>query len=144
MKTEAGPLALHPPKVRGTAAPFRARFPEGWTRTTPEWEALATRAFVRGLSDRDLEGLYAEVCGGTFSKSAVSRATARLQADFDHWRTRDLGELKVLYLFLDGQFHAARSRTSEKEGILAAYAILEDGRAVLLHLGLGPRESTDA
>ena len=26
-----------------------------------------------------------------------------------------------------------------KEGILAAYALLEDGRTVLLHLGLGPR-----
>ncbi|MCI0410115.1 MAG: IS256 family transposase, partial [Acidobacteria bacterium] len=93
---------------------------------------------------RDLAGLYAEVFGGRFSKSAVSRATATLQADFDTWRTRDLSTLKVCYLFLDGQFHAVRSGTAEKEGILAAYALLEDGRAVLLHLGLGPRESTDA
>jgi len=28
--------------------------------------------------------------------------------------------------------------------ILAAYVLLEDGRAILLHLGLGLRESTDA
>jgi hypothetical protein len=44
----------------------------------------------------------------------------------------------VPYLFLDGQFHAARAETTEKEGILAAYALCEDGRMVLLHLGLGP------
>ena len=144
LKTEAGPLALRPPKVRETTEPFRGQLPAALTPTTPELRALITRAYVRGLSDRDVEGLYAEVFGGEFSKSAVSRATATLQAEFDAWRTRDLTELKVVYLFLDGQFHAARSGTAEKEGILAAYALLEDGRAVLLHLGLRPRESTDA
>lgn len=130
--------------MRATTAPFRVRLPASLDRRTPELEELAARAYVRGLSDRDVEGLYAEVFGGTLSKSAVSRATARRQADFDRWRTRDLSDLKILSLFLDGQFHAARSGTSDKEGILAAYAILEDGHAVLVHLGLGPRESTDA
>jgi transposase-like protein len=37
-----------------------------------------------------------------------------------------------------------RAASTEKEGILAAYALCEDGTVVLLHLGLGPRESTDA
>ena len=144
LKSEAGPLTLRPPKLRATAAPFRVQLPAGLAQTTPELQALVTRAYVRGRSDRDIEGLYAEVFGGRLSKSAVSRATATLQADFDAWRTRELGGLKALHLFLDGQFHAARSGTSEKEGILAAYALLEDGRAVPLHLALGPRESTDA
>jgi len=31
-----------------------------------------------------------------------------------------------------------------KEGVLSAYALLEDGRPVLLHLDVGPRESCDA
>jgi len=144
VKTEAGPLSLHPPKVRQTAVPFALQLPADLRGVTPELTALATRAYVRGLSVRDVAGLYAEVFGGSFSKSAASRATATLQADFDTWRTRDLSELKVLYLFLDGQFHAVRSESTEKEGILAAYALCEDGRMVLLHLGLGPRESTDA
>jgi transposase-like protein len=144
LTTEAGPLTLRPPKVRATATPFRATLPTALTQGTPEWRALVTRAYVRGLSVRDVAGLYAEVFGGTYSKSAASRATATLQAEFDAWRSRDLSDLKVVYLFLDGQFHAVRSGTSEKEGILAAYALLEDGRAVLLHLGLGPRESADA
>lgn len=144
VKSEAGPLHLRPPKVRDTATPFHPQLPPDLRRLTPELRALATRAYVRGLSVRDVEGLYTEVFGGSFSKSAASRATATLQAEFDAWRKRDLGELKVLYLFLDGQFHAARSETTEKEGILAAYALCEDGRMVLLHLGLGPREGTDA
>ncbi|MGH7364247.1 MAG: IS256 family transposase, partial [Candidatus Methylomirabilales bacterium] len=133
-----------PPEGPGHDRGFRVQLPDALTPTTPELRALVTRAYVRGLSARDLEGLYTEVFGGTFSKSAVSRATAKLQAECDAWRTRDLSDLKVGSLFLEGQFHAARSGTSEKEGILAAYALLEDGRAVLLHPGLGPRESTDA
>jgi transposase-like protein len=144
VKTEAGPLHLRPPKARQTATPFTLPLPEDLRTVTPELAGLATQAYVRGLSVRDVAGLYTDVFGGTLSKSAVSRLTAQLQADFDAWRTRDLSGLKPLYLFLDGQFHAARSASAEKEGILAAYALCEDGAMVLLHLGLGPRESTDA
>lgn len=144
VKTEAGALHLRPPKVRQAATPFRVALPEDLRTLTPELANLTTRAYVRGLSVRDVAGLYAEVFGETLSKSAVSRVTAQLQAEFDAWRTRDLRDLKVLYLFLDGQFHAARAESTEKEGLLAAYALCEDGRMVLLHLGLGPRESTDA
>jgi len=50
----------------------------------------------------------------------------------------------VVYLFLDGQYHAARQGSDEKEGVLSAYALLEDGQPVLLHLDMGPRESYDA
>jgi transposase-like protein len=144
VKTEAGPLYLRPPKVRATATPVSLELPADLRTVTPELARVVTRAYVRGLSVRDVEGLYAEVFGGTLSKSAVSRATAQLQADFDAWRTRDLSALKPVYLLLDGQFHAARSASDEKEGILAAYALCEGGAMVLLHLGLGPRESTDA
>ena len=78
------------------------------------------------------------------SKSTVSRVTQQLNQDFDTWRRRDLSDLPVVYLFLDGQYHAARQGTDEKEGVLSAYALLDDGRPVLLHLDLGPRESNDA
>jgi transposase-like protein len=105
---------------------------------------LIRRGYVRGLSTRDLEGLLAEVFGAKVSRSTASRVSQVLQAEFDAWRTRDLSDLQVLYLFLDGQFHAARAESDAKEGLLAAYALCEDGRMLLLHLGLGPRESTDA
>jgi transposase-like protein len=143
LKTEAGVLHLRPPKVRATATPVSVTLPDELRRMTPELGALIRRGYVRGLSTRDVAGLYAEVFGGCVSKSTASRATQALQTEFDAWRTRDLSELKVLYLFLDGQFHAARAESTEKEGLLAAYALCEDGTMVLLHLGLGPRESTD-
>jgi putative transposase len=144
LKTEAGALHLRPPKVRDTVMPVSITLPDELQRMTPELGALIRRGYVRGLSTRDVEGLYAEVFGASVSKSTASRATQALQAEFDVWRSRDLGDLKVLYLFLDGQFHAVRGASDVKEGILAAYALCEDGTVVLLHLGLGPRESTDA
>src|SRR5712692_8197187 len=101
--------------------------------------------YVRGLSTQDIGALYGETFGETrLSKSTVSRITQQLTQDFETWRRRDLGELAVVYVFLDGQYHAARQGTDEKEGVLSAYALLEDGQPVLLHLELGPRESYDA
>jgi putative transposase len=144
VKSEAGPLHLQPPKLRATPTPVSLALPEDLRGMTPELGALIRRGYVRGLSVRDVAGLYGEVFGGALSRSAAGRATQALQAEFDVWRTRDLSDLQVLYLFLDGQFHAARAESEEKEGILAAYALCEDGRMLLLHLGLGPRESTDA
>src|SRR3970040_2997941 len=101
--------------------------------------------YVRGLSTEDVGELYGEALGPSrLSKSTVSRITQQLNQDFEVWRKRDLSELNVVYLFLDGQYHAARPGTDEKEGELSAYALLDDGRPVLLHLDLGPRESSDA
>jgi putative transposase len=101
--------------------------------------------YVRGLSTQDVSALYADTFGGSrLSKSTVSRVTQQLNQDFETWRRRDLSDLPVVYVFLDGQYHAARQGTDEKEGVLSAYALLEDGRPVLLHLDLGPRESYDA
>jgi transposase-like protein len=101
--------------------------------------------YVRGLSTRDVSDLYGEAFGASrMSKSTVSRITQQLNREFEAWRQRDLSELKVVYLFLDGQYHAVRQGTDEKEGVLSAYALLEDGHPVLLHLDLGPRESYDA
>ena len=48
-----------------------------------------------------------------------------MNQDFDTWRRRDLSDHKIVYLFLDGQYHAARQGTDEKEGVLSAYALLE-------------------
>jgi transposase-like protein len=77
------------------------------------------------------------------SKSAVTRVTQQLNQDFETWRRRDLSDLPVVYVLLDGQYHAARQGSQEKEGVLSADA-LQDGRPVLLHLDRGPRESYDA
>ena len=144
VQSEAGVLELAVPQLRGTEAPFRSPVVDRLGTRTADLEDLVRGMYVRGLSTRDVSAVYGETVGTRLSKSTVSRITQRLNADFDTWRRRDLSELPVVYLFLDGQYHAARQGTDEKEGVLSAYALLEDGQPVLLHLDLGPRESADA
>jgi transposase-like protein len=78
------------------------------------------------------------------SKSTVGRVTQQLNQDFETWRRRE-GERPAGRLSVSrSTIPAARRGSDEKEGVLSAYALLEDGRPVLLHLDLGPRESYDA
>jgi putative transposase len=145
VQSEAGLLELAVPQLRGTEEPFQPQVPERLQTRTADLESLVRGMYVRGLSTQDVSALYATTFGGSrLSKSTVSRVTQQLNQDFETWRRRDLSELPVVYVFLDGQYHAARQGTDEKEGVLSAYALLDDGRPVLLHLDLGPRESYDA
>jgi len=145
VQTEAGLLELAMPQLRGTEEPFQPRVADRLQTRTGDLESLVRGMYVRGLSTQDVSALFADTFGGSrLSKSTVSRVTQQLNQDFDTWRRRDLSDLPIVYLFLDGQYHAARQGTDEKEGVLSAYALLDDGRAVLLHLDLGPRESYDA
>src|SRR5438094_5293293 len=145
VQSEAGPLDLALPQLRGTEEPFRPNMADRLQPRTADLESLVRGMYVRGLSTQDVSALYADTFGGgRMSKSTVSRVTQQLNQDFESWRRRDLSDLPVVYLFLDGQYHAARQGTDEKEGVLSAYALLDDGRPVLLHLDLGPRESYDA
>jgi len=101
--------------------------------------------YVRGLSTRDIEDLFCKVTGGQMiSKSAVSELSQVWEADFQRWRNRCLAELEPLYFFLDAFYLPLRSGTNEREGILAAYAILRSGKKVLIHLALGGRENYDS
>jgi len=145
VQSEAGLLELAVPQLRATEEQFCPKLVERLGTRSVDVEGLVRGMYVRGLSTRDVEDLYGESFGRSrLSKSTVSRITQQLNTDFEAWRKRDLSDLNVLYLFLDGQYHAARQGTDEKEGVLTGYAILEDGRPVLLHLDVGPRESYDA
>lgn len=145
VQTEAGLLALAVPQLRATGERFYPQLVERLGSRTGDLEGLVRGMYVRGLSTQDVEDLYGETFGRSrVSKSTVSRITQQLNGDFDAWRQRDLSALNVVSVFWDGQYHAARQGTDEKEGVLSAYALLADGRPVLLHLDLGPRESYDA
>lgn len=145
VKTPVGVLSMAVPQVRAAVESFRSRVATALRPRSEALKRLVLEMYVRGLSTRDVEALFL----GAFreevlSRSGVSRLGRELQAEFDRWRNRDLSELAVAYLFLDACYLPVRQGVREKEGILCAYAILEDGRKVLLHLALGSRESYDA
>src|SRR5262245_47053468 len=116
VQTEAGLLELAMPQLRGTEEPFQPRLAERLPTRTADLGRLVGGMYVRGLSTQDVSALFADTFGGSrLSKSTVSRVTQQLNQDFDTWRRRDLSDLPIVYLFLDGQYHAVRQGTNEKE-----------------------------
>jgi putative transposase len=112
VQSEAGLLELAMPQLRGTDEPFQPNVSERLQPRTADLESLVRGMYVRGLSTQDVSARYADTFGGSrLSKSTVSRVTQQLNQEFEAWRRRDLSDLPVVYVFLDGQYHAARQGT---------------------------------
>lgn len=143
LKTAEGEVPYHSPQVRGTDAGALAALRELLAGRTEGLEALAVELFARGCSTRDVEAAFTGEDGRSLlSKSAVSELTERLWAEYEAFATRDLSEIRPLYLFIDG---IAERLTPgfQREAVLCAWAITWDGRKVLLHIAPGRKESTE-
>jgi transposase-like protein len=105
-------------------------------------ERLVAEMYARGLSTRDVEDCFKDHDSGELmiSRSAVSEITDRLWEDYREFCERDLSEIEVEYLFVAAVYESLR-RYGAKEGILWAWTITAEGRKVLLHLGVGNKES---
>jgi transposase-like protein len=145
VKTAEGILELALPQLRANESSFRSRIFSELKGKSGVLGQLITGMYVMGLSTRDIEDTFSEALGeDVISRSGVSRVTSQLQKDFDEWRKRDLSDLRLVYLFLDAIYLAVRQGVGrEKEAVMCAYGILEDGKKVLLHLSLGSSESYD-
>jgi transposase-like protein len=143
--TGEGAVELCVPQTRDGAEPFQTRILDAYRRRSETLEALIPQLYVKGLSVRDVSDTFAAV----FEDAGVSAATASrigqtIQEDFGTWQQRSLTGYDVLYLFIDGMYVKLHRDRDEKQPVLIAYAILWDGRKVLLHVGLGDRESYEA
>ena len=145
VKTTMGPVELSRPKLRDTDEKFCSQlFGLGVTRTNA-LEALVVSAWVRGLSDRDVEAALREVLGdeATLSRSTVSRICQQVKDEFAAFSTKNLSRLRIDYLFLDGtnfRFH----EHSPAEPVLCAWGVDTNGKPHLVGLAAASSESTDA
>jgi putative transposase len=140
LQTAEGELEIQMPQLRDTAERFVCRtLPDTRTviRTRP-LEALVIGAYVRGLSDRDLESLLLEAGLGKLSKSSASRICQELRDRYRAFRARSL-EVELLVLFLDAIYLPTRP-SGAKEGVLVAWGYNLEGQRVLLDVSLGQRE----
>lgn len=141
VQTGEGELVVEVPQVRGALERFVCRTIPG-TRTivrTRPLEALVIGAYVRGLSDRDLEGLLQEAGLGRLSKSSASRICQELRARYRAFCARSLAGVELLALFLDAVYLPTRP-SGAKEGVLVAWGYDLSGKRVLLAVVLGQRE----
>jgi transposase-like protein len=141
LKTAEGEVAVRVPQVRGAGEPYRSKLMEFLDGHSDVLDRLVTEMYARGLSTRDVEDAFRDATGTLLiSRSAVSEITDQLWEDYQAFCSRDLSGIEVQYLFADAIFESLR-RYGAKEGVLAAWCITTEGRKVLLHLGVGNKES---
>jgi putative transposase len=144
VQTAEGEITLRVPQVRNSLTRFVSSvIPDTRSiiRTRP-LEALVIGAYVRGLSDRDIESLAREAGLGAISRTAVSTVCRELRDRYRAFRARSLGEVRLLALFLDAIYLPVRPE-GPKEGVLVAWGFTTEGERVLLDVCLGQRERTE-
>jgi transposase-like protein len=141
IQTAEGELVIAMPQVRDTLTGFVSSvIPDvrGVVRTRP-LEALVIGAYVRGLSDRDIESLAREAGLGQLSRSTVSTVCRELRDRYRAFRARSLAEVRLLALFCDAIYLPVRPE-GPKEGVLVAWGFTLAGERILLDVCLGQRE----
>jgi transposase-like protein len=144
VQTAEGEIVIAVPQVRDSLTRFVSSvIPDvrSVIRTRP-LEALVIGAWVRGLSDRDIESLAAEAGLGHIGRTAVSTICRELRDRYRAFRAKGLAEVRLLALFMDAIYLPVRPE-GPKEGVLVAWGYTTDGDRVLLDVCLGQRERTE-
>ena len=146
IRSAEGEIVLQVPQVRGTQEPYRSKLMDFLRGNSDVLEYLVVQMYTRGLSTRDIEEAFRDPYTGELllGRSSVSELTDSLWEDYQAFCQRDLSGFEVEYVFLDAVYESLRELAGLKEGILVAWAICRDGRKILLHMGLGNKESLDA
>jgi putative transposase len=148
LTTSLGPTTIRLPRARMQAA---AHPPTEWQSTTiARYQRRTIRVdeailgvYLAGTNTRRIKGALAPLLrGGPLSKDAVSRLVGRLREDFDTWRSRDLAEEDIRYVFLDGWFPKVRiGGRRARVPVLVTLGVRADGQRVILDLRLAGEES---
>lgn len=138
-----GTIELQVPQVRDSVEPFESAWLAAIGKRSARLRELIPMLYVKGMSQRDIEDALVEALGveGT-GRSVITGVCKELRPVFRNWQDRDLSDLALMYLFLDGIYLKLRPEDRKAVAVLCAYGILADGRKVLLHMEIGDKEST--
>lgn len=141
----SGAIELRRPRVRGLEQRFVSRILPLFKRRTNEVNDLLPELYLHGLScgdfDLALRGLLGD--DAPISASTVSRLKEKWHSELGVWKSRDLSELEVVYVWADGVYIKA-GLEKDKSCLLVMIAALVDGSKVLLAIESGHRESTQS
>ena len=139
----SGTIRVRRPRVRDTEERFESRLLPLFVHRTREVAGLIPELYLHGLSEGDfdlaLRGLLGEEA--PISASTVARLKDKWNAELAEWRARPLGDLEVVYMWVDGVYVKA-GLEREKAAVLVVMAALSDGSKVVVSVVPGYREST--
>lgn len=98
--------------------------------------------FLTGISTRSLSMISKKLVGRKISAGEVSNVNKELIEAAEKWRTRDLSEEPIKYMFLDGVCFDMRIGNSiETVPVLVAIGVKTSGEKLVLGLQAGDKES---
>jgi len=140
-----GNIEIDMPKVRDLGFSFQSKLLPPRVTRMDEITHVIPLLYMHGLSTRKVKRAISKLLEEKgLSHQNVIRISSKIVEEFNRWKKRDLSELKVIYLILDGIRLGVRAGTKEKEAVLVAWAFLEDGSRELLSVSLGNQESYNA
>jgi len=151
LTTSLGATTIIMPRARiedaqGQSREWHSRMIPRYQRRTERVDEAILGVYLSGTNTRRIRGALAPLLrGAPLSKDAVSRLVGRLREDFEAWEQRDLGELKIRYLFLDGWYPRVRiGKKRVRVPVLVTLGVCANGHRVVLDLRLAGGESEQA
>jgi transposase-like protein len=148
LTTSLGPTTIAMPRARmratdGTTTEWRSETVRRYQRRTPRVDEAILGVYLAGTNTRRIKGALAPLLrGGPLSKDAVSRLVGRLREDFETWRTRDLTDEDIRYVFMDGWYPKVRiGGRRVRVPVLVTLGVRANGERVVLDLRLAGEES---
>lgn len=141
----SGTIEVRRPKLRGLEEKFESAILPRFTRRTRAVEKALPELYLHGLSMGDFElalrGLLGD--GAPLSASSIDRLRRKWQAEYGAWRLRQLGGLKLVYMWADGVYVKA-GLEKEKACLLVVIGADDEGKKHVLAVESGYRESTES
>jgi putative transposase len=101
--------------------------------------------FLTGVSTRTLSMISTRLIGRKISPTEISNANQELIDAVEQWRSRDLSEESIKYLFIDGVMFPMRIDGSvEKVPVLVVIGVTETGHKLVLAFQAGDKESASS
>ena len=98
--------------------------------------------FLAGISTRSLSMISKHLIGRKISHTQISNANRELTEAVERWRTRDLSNEPIKYLFIDGvNFDMRVDGSIEKVPVLVVIGVTAQGHKMVLALQSGDKES---
>jgi putative transposase len=137
--TRVGKLELRVPQDR--EGRFSTQLFERYQRSEKALVSALAEMYVQGVSTRKVKAITEELCGHTFSASAISEINKKLDEDLSQFASRRLEE-DYPYLILDARYEKVRDcGCVRNRAVMVAIGINWDGRRCVLGVELANRES---
>lgn len=137
--TRIGKIELRVPQDR--QGRFRTEVFERYQRSEKALVSALAEMYVEGVSTRKVKKITEELCGHSFSASAISGVVKKLDGQLEAFARRRLEE-PYPYLVLDARYEKVREGgVIRSQAVLVAVGIGADGRRAILGVELANRES---